>query len=242
MVDRHFLVARIVAESHRRESPIDHRDATPERYLTATWRMATRRPSRRSVPLGRPALERSGPLVQQDLETVDDARSGGIRRRARAPSATVVSVRQVDDDLAAPRLNDGLVPYRRGVHDDVEARRVGRPAGIASPDHRHVEAAAPRARRAQPSPNRRGRGPAPSRTTRNRLLDRDDVGARAQHAAVAKDERVHRLCMPRVVLDLVAELDHCRLVRDRHVRAGEAGRRDPFHCLRQLARGVGSGT
>ena len=154
------------------------------------------------------------PWRDERLEPVDHLAARRARGRVSAVSAVVARVGELDDRL----------PRRRGSTSSSSRTGVAftiRSQPSASGGH------SPRREKTRVSAGSAGASVAarPARA--------DHAGARrasiparislvrveAEHAAVAEDERVHG-----VALGLVARRDHRGLVRDRHVRAGEAER------------------
>jgi hypothetical protein len=142
--------------------------------------------------------------------------SGGDERGGPAVGA----VGQVDHRLPGPRLDEQLVAHRRRVHDQVGVRGVRRPLAAAREDP-HLAA--------QPG-QQRVRGPARADQADAAGVDPGHdlpIRVEPEHAAVAEDERVHR-----VTLGLVAERGRRPLVWNRHVRAGPAPPQRRLELLR----------
>ena len=165
----------------------------------------------------RPELERRRALRGEHLEAVEDARPGRLRRLGRRRAR----VRQVDERLAGPQLDEDLVAHGRRVDDEVGAAGVGRPLASAREDARVRERVPERRRRAAVAEDDGALGVEPGEDRR--------VGGEPLHA----DERVHRR---NVRSD---DLRDGELVRRRDVRAGEAERVEPAHrFLEPLGRDV----
>ena len=75
----------------------------------------------------RPQLERLRALPDERLEPVDDLAAGRARRGDERRIGPVRPVGELDHHLTRLWLDEQLVPYRRRVHDQVAAGRVGRP-------------------------------------------------------------------------------------------------------------------
>ncbi len=149
------------------------------------------------------------------------------RRRDQRRLAPVRVVGEVDDLHARVRRDDDLVLQRRGVDEDVETVGRGRPARIAAPADDDLGA---RVFERRGDRLCRAAGAEHERATLGGIDLRDDrkpVGGRPEHPVVADHEGVDRVCALCDLVDLVAESDDGLLVRDRHVRAGEARGDEP---------------
>ncbi len=216
-------VDRRPVEREAGREPGDDRDERRPVRLTGgdeTERHGGKPSAARIAPTGAllsgPELERGRALRDEDLEPVHDRRSGGAgRKRGRG-----LRVRQVDERLARPELDEHLVASRGGVDDEVGVGDLGRPSAAAGELSRVRERLQEGDRGAAVAEDDRALGDCEAGEDRG-------VGRPALDDAVTHDERVHRR---RVRL---AELGHRDLVRSGHVRACEAERGEPADGLRE---------
>ena len=174
---------------------------------TTRPRAASRRPAARARSRARSCSAPWRTSASRPSTTSQPARAP----RRRAPSRCG-RVGEVDHRLPRVRLDEQLVAHGRRVHDQVAAGRVRRPCRRA-------------ARRPACLPEGPEQGLRRTTCADQAGARRGDpgqdlaVGVEAEHAAVAEDERVDG-----VAVGLVARGDDRPLVRDRHVRTGEAER------------------
>ena len=138
----------------------------------------------------RPELERRGALRDEHLEPVDDRRA----RRARAAACAVSrpsGIGEVDERLARARARTSTSSRPGVALTTRSARRRSRAASRRGARRRSPGCRAPRAPRSRRLP-RRPRRSRPALSALD-LVERLGVGARADHASVPDDERVHRV-------------------------------------------------